>query len=150
MATSEKSYFNLHPTFIGYLRHIRPVKPKNGEAFLACGINALVGSADNVSYVRFDTRVVGETAQHLVNRCKEAVDAKRKVLIGFKLGDLLIDHFTYTKGERAGQQGTALKARLLYIGWIKIDGKEAYRDESKANQDESDDVQSDVSEQLAA
>jgi hypothetical protein len=31
--------------------------------------------------------------------------------------------FTYKKGERAGETGISLKARLLRIGWAKIDGE---------------------------
>ena len=36
MTTStEKSYFDLHITGLGYLNRIREVKPKKGDAFLA-------------------------------------------------------------------------------------------------------------------
>jgi len=86
--TNEKSYFDLHITGLGYLNRIREVTPKKGEPFLACDIAALNGDSDKATYVRFDTRVSGSEAQHLVRRCKDAVDAKKKVLIGFRLGDL--------------------------------------------------------------
>jgi hypothetical protein len=106
MTTStEKSYFDLHITGLGYLNRIREVKPKKGDAFLACDIAALNGPSDDVSYVRFDTRVSGSEAQHLVRRCIQAVDAEKKVMIGFRLGDLWTDTFTYSKGKRAGEQG---------------------------------------------
>src|SRR3546814_7495640 len=83
MTTSnEKSYFDLHITGLGYLNRIREVKPKKGDAFLACDIAALNGPSDDVSYVRFDTRVSGSEAQHLVRRCIQAVDAEKKVMIG--------------------------------------------------------------------
>jgi hypothetical protein len=137
--TSEKTYFDLHISGIGYLNRIREVKPKKGDPFLACDIHALNGASDDVSYVRFDCRVSGSEAQHLVNRCKEADDAKKKILIGFKLGDLWTDIFTYTKGERAGEQAVSLKARLLFISWIKIDGKPVYKAEKpEAKPSESD------------
>jgi hypothetical protein len=35
----------------------------------------------------------------------QAVDAEKKVMIGFRLGDLWTDTFTYSKGKRAGEQG---------------------------------------------
>jgi hypothetical protein len=124
---SEKTYFDLHISGIGYLNRVREVKPKKGESFLACDITALNGSSDDVSYVRFDCRVSGKEAQHLVRRCQEAVDAEKKVLIGFRLGDLWTDIFTYTKGKHAGEQAVSLKARLLFISWIKIDGEEVYK-----------------------
>src|SRR5690606_6174060 len=70
MTTSnEKSYFDLHITGLGYLNRIREVKPKKGDSFLACDIAALNGPIDDVSYVRFDARVSGSEAQHLVRRC---------------------------------------------------------------------------------
>src|SRR3546814_6007803 len=51
MTTSnEKSYFDLHITGLGYLNRIREVKPKKGDAFLACDIAALNGPSDDVSY----------------------------------------------------------------------------------------------------
>lgn len=45
------------------------------------------------------------------------------MLIGFRLGDLWTDLFRYSRGEKAGQTGVSLKARLLFISWIKIDGE---------------------------
>ncbi|MCB1818604.1 MAG: DUF3577 domain-containing protein [Burkholderiaceae bacterium] len=132
MTTStDKSYFDLHITGLGYLNRIREVKPKKGDAFLACDIAALNGPSDDVSYVRFDTRVSGSEAQHLVRRCIQAVDAEKKVTIGFRLGDLWTDTFTYSKGKRAGEQGVSLKARLLFVSWIKVDGKLVYKAEPK-------------------
>ena len=132
MTTStEKSYFDLHITGLGYLNRIREVKPKKGDAFLACDIAALKGPSDDVAYVRFDTRVSGSEAQHLVRRCIQAVDAEKKVMIGFRLGDLWTDTFTYSKGKRAGEQGVSLKARLLFVSWIKVDGKLVYKAEPK-------------------
>ena len=132
MTTStDKSYFDLHITGLGYLNRIREVKPKKGDAFLACDIAALNGPSDDVAYVRFDTRVSGSEAQHLVRRCIQAVDAEKKVTIGFRLGDLWTDTSTYSKGKRAGEQGVSLKARLLFVSWIKVDGKLVYKAEPK-------------------
>jgi len=141
MTTStDKSYFDLHITGLGYLNRIREVKPKKGDAFLACDIAALNGPNDNVSYVRFDTRVSGSEAQHLVSRCVQAVEAEKKVMIGFRLGDLWTDIFTYTKGKNAGKPGVSLKARLLFISWIKVDGKLVYKAEPKPTEaDDRDD-----------
>lgn len=132
MTTSnETSFFDLHITGLGYLNRIREVKPKKGAPFLACDIAALNGPANDASYVRFDTRVSGSEAQHLIRRCIQAVESEKKVLIGFRLGDLWTDIFTYAKGKRAGEQGVSLKARLLFVSWIKIDGKLVYKAEPK-------------------
>ncbi|PMR75323.1 STY4534 family ICE replication protein [Billgrantia endophytica] len=129
MATSypDTSFFDLHTTGLGYLNRIREVKPRKGEAFLACDIAALNGPSDAPEYRRFDVKVAGSEAQHLVRRCEEAVNAERKVLIGFRLGDMWTDIFTYSKGKRAGELGVSLKARLLFVSWIKVDGKLVYK-----------------------
>ena len=137
--SSEKTFFDLHITGLGYLNRIREVKPKKGDPFLACDIAALNGPSDDVSYVRFDTRVSGSEAQHLVRRCIEAVEAEKKVMIGFRLSDLWADTFTYSKGKRAGEQGVSFKARLLFISWIKVDGALVYKAEPKSTKaDESE------------
>lgn len=141
MTTSnEKSFFDLHITGIGYVNRIREVQPRKGDPFLACDIAALNGPSTNVEYRRFDVRVSGSEAQHLIRRCQEAVEAESKVLIGFRLGDLWTDIFTYSKGKNAGKPGVSLKARLLYITWIKVDGKLVYKAEAKATSDEASDV----------
>lgn len=123
---SEKKFFDLHTDGVGYLNRIRQVKPKRGEPFLACDISALVGPADAVEYRRFDCRVSGKDAQHLVRRCEQAVGEGKKVLTGFRVGDLWPDVFTYSKGPKEGQTGVSLKARLLLIRWIKVDGVTVY------------------------
>jgi hypothetical protein len=133
--SSEKTYFNLHITGLGYLNRIREVTPKKGESFLACDIAALNGPSDTPEYRRFDVRVSGSEAQHLIRRCIDAVAAEKKVLIGFRLGDLWTDTFTYAKGERAGQPGVGLKARLLFVSWIKVDGQLVYKAEPKASEE---------------
>lgn len=145
MTTSnEKSYFDLHITGLGYLNRIREVKPKKGDAFLACDIAALNGPGDDVSYVRFDARVSGLEAQHLIRRCIDAVGAEKKVMIGFRLGDLWTDIFTYTKGKNAGKPGVSLKVHLLFISWIKVDGKQVYKAEPRPTGDDERETQAPV------
>jgi len=129
--SSSQSYFDLHITGIGYLNRIREVQPRKGNSFLACDIAALTGPSDAVEYRRFDVKVSGRDAQHLIRKCEEAVKAERKVLIGFRLGDLWTDIFTYTKGKNEGKPGVSLKARLLFVSWIKVDGEMVYKAESK-------------------
>ncbi|MAC34763.1 STY4534 family ICE replication protein [Parahaliea mediterranea] len=130
--SSDKSYFDLHITGLGYLNRIRDVTPRKGDAFLACDIAALNGPSDSPEYRRFDVRVSGSEAQHLIRRCQQAVESERKVLIGFRLGDLWTDTFTFTKGNRTGEHGVSLKARLLFVSWIKVDGQLVYKAEPRA------------------
>lgn len=132
---NEKTYFNLNTSGLGYVNRVRTVTPKRGDPFLCCDIAALCGAADAVEYVRFDCKVTGSEARKLIARCEQAVNEKRKVLIHFRLGDLYIDQFTYSKGDRKGETGVSLKARLLYIGFVKIDGEVVWQAE---NQDTAD------------
>ncbi|MAO58708.1 STY4534 family ICE replication protein [Alcanivorax sp. ZXX171] len=128
-STQEKQYFDLHTTGIGYLNRIREVSPKKGQPFLACNIAALSGAADDVVYTRFDCRVSGKEAEALVRQYEDAVKQDQKVLISFRIGDLWADTFTYTKGDKVGQTGVSLKARLLFISWIKVNGQLVYKAE---------------------
>lgn len=127
------NFFDLHTQGIGYLNRVREVRPKNGTPFWACDIAALHGSADNVNYTRFDCRISGAKALELVQQYQDAVDQDRKVLIGFRIGDLSPTTFTYAKGERAGETGVSLKARLLYIAFIKVDGEYVYYAENETD-----------------
>lgn len=38
---SEKTYFNLYTSGLGYVNRVRTVTPKRGEPFLCCDIAAL-------------------------------------------------------------------------------------------------------------
>ncbi|KHL69368.1 hypothetical protein SF06_18630 [Pseudomonas flexibilis] len=129
--SEELKYFDLHTRGIGYLNRIREVQVRRGPGFMACDIAALYGPADAVQYTRFDCKVTGAEAERLVRRCWDAVNAQKKVLVAFRISDLWVDPFLYEKGERAGQPGASLKARLLYLGWIKIDGQLVYKAEPR-------------------
>lgn len=133
MTTSTDQFFDLHVSGIGYVNRIRLVPIKRGNPFWACDISALNGASDNVEYRRFDCRVNGSVAESLIKKLHTTVTdrkqkgmAEPKILINFKLGDLYADLYTRTKGERAGEQGVSMKARLLFINWIKIDNEKVY------------------------
>jgi hypothetical protein len=136
---SDYNYFDLHTFGLGYVNRIRVVPPKQGrkgEAFLACTIAALNGPRNNAVYRYYDVRVSGKDAQHLIRRCMPACDAKKKILIGFCLGDEWTDTFVYPANhEKAGKTGVTEKARLLFVGWIKIDGELVYRAKDRAAND---------------
>ncbi len=120
---SETKYFDLHTTGIGYLNRVREVPVRRGEPFLAVEVAAIHGASNDVQTVRFDCRVSGFEAKEIVAQLKEAIENDHKVLVGFKLGDLYIDTFEYKQGEKQGQTGVSLKARLLKLNWVKVDGQ---------------------------
>ena len=127
MSTNEtKKYFDLHTTGIGYLNRVREVTPKEGTPFLSVTIAALRGSVDNAQYTHFECHVSGKQAQQLVRQLKPAVEGNSKVLIGFTLSDLYAEAFIFKSGDKAGDTGISLKARLLRIAWAKVDGQPFY------------------------
>ena len=124
MSTNEtKQYFDLHTNGFGYLNRIREVTLKEGASFLSVTVAALRGSVDNAQYTHFECRVSGKQAQETVRQLMPAVEGKSKVLIGFTLSDLYAEAFTFKNGDKAGETGISLKARLLRIAWAKVDGQ---------------------------
>jgi len=132
---TQASFFDLHVEGVGYLNRVRTVKPKNGQEFLACTVSAMRGSADKVDYTKFDCRVSGTQAKYIVQFLEPWVVAKKPVIIGFKLGDIYPEVFTYEKGERKGQQGVNIKGRLLKVKFAKVDGQAVTLPESSETAD---------------
>ena len=127
MSTNETTkYFDLHTDGLGYLNRIREVTPKEGTPFLSVTIAALRGSVDNAQYTHFECHVSGKQAQEVVRQLKPAVEGSSKVLVGFTLSDLFAEAFIFKNGDKAGDTGVSLKARLLRIAWAKVDGQPFY------------------------
>ncbi len=120
---TQETYYDLHLTGIGYLNRAREIPVRQGKALLAVDITALQGRADRLRKTRFDCKVVGKDAQALVRRLMPQIALGKAVLVGFRLGDLTPETFVYRKGERQGQTGISLRANLLKIAWVKIDGR---------------------------
>ena len=131
MSNEETSkYFDLYITGLGYLNRIREVTPQEGKPFWSVTIAALRGSTDEAQYTYFECRVSGKQAQEIVRQLKPAVEGDLKVLIGFTLSDLFAEAFTYKNGDKAGETGISLKARLLRVGWAKVDGDSFYSEKA--------------------
>lgn len=118
----ETQYYDLHITGMGYLNRAREVAVRKNPSFLAVDITAIHGEANELQKTRFDCRVMGAEAQDILRLLMPHIEAGQKVLVGFRLGDLYAETFIY-KGEKAGQTGVSLKARLLQIIWVKVDGQ---------------------------
>lgn len=123
-------YFDLYTTGIGYLNQIREVTPKEGKPFFSATIAALRGNVDDVQYTRFECRVAGRQAQDLVRQLQPAVDGELKVLVGFTLSDLFAETFIFRNGDKAGEIGISLKARLIRLSWAKVDGQPFYSEKA--------------------
>lgn len=116
-------YFDLHTTGIGYLNRVREVTPKEGSPFLVVTLAAIHGSVANVQHTYFECGVYGNEAKRIVRELKPAVEDESKVLIGFTLSNLKADAFLFQQGDKAGQPGVNLKARLIKIAWVKVNGQ---------------------------
>ena len=130
MSNHESKYFDLHTTGISYLNRVHEVTPKEGQPFLSVTLAALRGSVDNAQYTHFECRVSGKQANQVIRRLKSAVEAESKVLLGFTLSDLYAESFTYKSGDKAGETGISLKARLLRVSWAKVDGQPFYKEQA--------------------
>ena len=139
MATTQpKEYFNLHTSGLGYLNRIRWVQPgkkssgRRTEPFLACSINALRGDSEDVSYTHLDVRVSGEEAIAIVDSLQKEVEARRKVIISFKVGDIYPHLYERDARDQdrkpTGHKEMAvlIKGRLLLINSVAVDGEKIY------------------------
>jgi hypothetical protein len=120
---AQSAYFNLHVEGVGYLNRVRTVKPKKGHEFLACTVSAMRGSTADLGYTKFDCKVSGADAQKVVKLLEMDVADEKPVLIGFKIGDIYPETFTFEKGDKKGQQGVSIKGRLLRVKFAKVNGK---------------------------
>ena len=117
------TFFNLHVEGVGYLNRVRTVRPKKGQAFVACTVSAMRGSVDDIGYTKFDCRVSGTDAQQIVRMLEPEVAADKPVIIGFRIADIYPETFTYEKGDRKGETGVCIKGRLLRIKFAKVNGE---------------------------
>lgn len=120
--TSTSNYFNLIARGVGYAGRIRTAsggKGKSAYAYTALSVNALRGDADEPEYVRFEMEPKSAQAKAVCDwlLIQDGINSK-KVLMNFECGDLSPYHFTYN-----GQEYDAIKARLLKVLSIKIDGE---------------------------
>jgi hypothetical protein len=110
---------------ISGLAYVNRVKEKDGRVYAS--LSALRGKADEVEYTYFDTEVLGHAAQEIVRSLMPEIEAKRKVLVGFKAHDLSAETFVYRKGKHAGETGVSLRTNLVDIAWAKVDGELVYK-----------------------
>jgi hypothetical protein len=67
--------------------------------------------------------VSGAEAQKVIKLLEQDVIDEKPVLIGFKIGDIYPEIFTFSKGDKEGQQGVSIKGRLLRVKFAKVNGE---------------------------
>ena len=149
-APNHNDYFNLHTTGIGYLQRMREVPVKSGQPYLAVDINALQGKSDNPQKLRFDLIVTGASAEADIDFICGILNEQQlvdpKILVAFKASDLDPQFFTYKKGDKQGQQGVCIKARLIKLKYCKINGVLVDLPSAQAQGDEDEEGMSDQGE----
>lgn len=130
-ALDEIEHHELHTCGIGYLNSPRMI-PNGGDPFLSCSIAALAGPVGDPEYRYIEATVADGSAQHLVQRCIQAVQAKKKVLLAFTLNDMKAEAYLRTKGDHAGEVGGSLKSKLVRVSLIKVNGEKVYPLEPEA------------------
>ena len=134
---SAESFFNLHASGIGYLNRIRWVEPsrkagRRAEPFLACAVSAMRGRVGDGESTYFDLRVSGEEAKGMIEALTKDVDAHRKVVISFRIGDFYPHVYERDVRDQSGRKTgekewtSLIKGRLLLINSITIDGERVY------------------------
>ncbi|MCL6692306.1 DUF3577 domain-containing protein [Pseudomonas sp. R3.Fl] len=126
----------LHTNGIGYLNNPRMLS-NDGAPLMSCSLAVLAGPTDSPEYRYIETVVADDSAQELLQRCVQAVEAKQKVLLAFKLNDMRAEAYNRTKGEHAGEVGASLKSKLIHVSLIKIDGQQVYPSQSDAPETET-------------
>lgn len=140
-STQTSNHFNLHVNGVGYLNRIRWVETKGfgrkAKPFLSCSISAMRGKTDEPDYTYFDLRVSGSEAIEMVEKLKGDVEAKRKVFVSFRVGDIYAHSYMRNlrdeNGRTTGEQEPAalIKGRLLLINSVTVDGVNIFRRESQ-------------------
>jgi hypothetical protein len=124
--SSSEEYYDLITIGSGYINRIREVDVPRGDNFYSCNISARRGTKSAKEYTYFDCRVVGSDAIKVIKRLVKADKEEKQILMGFRIGDQYPDPFVYQKGQKKGETGYCTKARLIYIGWVNVDGQRVY------------------------
>ncbi|MDX2504574.1 MAG: DUF3577 domain-containing protein, partial [Gammaproteobacteria bacterium] len=130
-------FFDLHTAGIGYLNRFREVKPDNGRNYQSVTIAALRGNADNVQYTYIDCIVVAEEAKNVLLNLVDTDEKDAKYMIGFNIGDIYPETFTYKSGNKQGQTGVSLKGRLIKIKWLRKNNELIYEPQTTSAEEQS-------------
>ena len=115
---TQNKHFDLHTTGFGFFNRVRRVTPAKGDPYWAVTVAACRGDENQKTY--FECSVVGAKAKALFDEHLSSVTKDDKITASFKLGDLYPETFVYGPGEKQGQTGVCLRARLLKITYLKV------------------------------
>jgi len=125
-------YFDLTTTGVAYINRFRLNKPQQGKPYYSITLAAMRGKANDEGHIEktyIDCNLVGDAIQ-MAERIEPYFDEDNdpSIMVKFVVGDLELRPFEYSSGERKGERGFSLKARLFDIKWFKIGGRIFYSD----------------------
>jgi hypothetical protein len=121
------AYYDIATHVDALVSNIRIVPVEEGEPYTACYLDALRGPRGRPKKTRYDVKVVGKVALSLIREYESPVKAGKEVQVQAVLGDTWVSEFTYDAGHpKAGKTGYMLKARLVSISSVAIDGQQVY------------------------
>ena len=118
--------YNVIVTGFGFINRIKEVTPQSGNPYLACDVGLLQGVGDNVTRVYLQCTVRGKNAIDVIRRYFTGANGvveqseNTTVVASMKFGGIRSELFEYSKGEKKGEKGVALRSSLLDITWLKI------------------------------
>ncbi|MGY2170798.1 DUF3577 domain-containing protein [Pseudomonas gingeri] len=124
--SEEKKYFNQHTYGVGYLSNVRTITPPKDDPYLVVKVAALSGSEGDHSYTYYDCKVIGSVAKELIKKCAQPINAGETVLVRFVLSGIWVVPFIHQQGEKQGQPGASLRANLLSVLMVMINGDVIY------------------------
>lgn len=125
------NHYDLVTTGTGFINRFRLINPSQGNPYYAINIAALRGEINDegkAAKTYVDCNVVGNAAVAMAKLLEPFFDdnAEPVIMIGFTFGDLEERSFVYQSGDRKGQTGSSLKARLFDIKWYRINQETFY------------------------
>ncbi|KPA95904.1 MULTISPECIES: DUF3577 domain-containing protein [Pseudomonas] len=124
--SDEKKYFNQYLYGIGYISNVRTITPPKGDPYLLVKVASLYGPEEDRSYTYFDCRVCGTVAKEVIKQCAHAVNSGETVLVRFILNGIWVVPYIYQQGEKLGQPGASIRANLLSVLMVMVNGDVIY------------------------
>ena len=120
---TEKKYFDLHTRGVAYLNRYRIAKSKGG-GYPCVKLVALSGETNSPERIPFDAKITASVAKELCAEYEAQInDYDTAVMVGFIVDGASPNAWTFTEGDRAGEQQLDIKCRLIRLAWIKIKAK---------------------------
>lgn len=117
----------LRITGVGCISKMTQLDSATGIPLVGCEILAFGHGSPRT----FEVTAIGELAQTLIRECSHTLNSGSSVYVRFVFDDVWTNVFTPRAGRSAGRAVACLKARLVAVEWIKVDGKTVYQQQGE-------------------